>query len=61
MELKDFCLIYYNEDMDGKGVRWSDSLSELAEEAYNSVLLDKAYHAAKILDRELKVRYLFER
>ena len=61
-KLKDFCLIYYDENMNGKQrIKWSDSREELAEEAYDSVLLAKKYHAAKIFDIDLRVVYLFEK
>ena len=60
--LKDFCLIYYDENMNGKQrIKWSDSREELAEEAYDSVLLAKKYHVAKIFDIDLRVVYLFEK
>ena len=60
-KLKDFCLIYYDENMNGKQrIKWSDSREELAEEAYDSVLLAKKYHVAKIFDRDLRVVYFIK-
>lgn len=61
-KIKDFCLIYYDESMNAEQqIKWSDSIATLAEEAYDSVLLAKKYHVAKIFDRDLRVVYLFEK
>lgn len=61
-ELEDFCLIYYDEDMKiKKEIIWSNSMSELAEEAYDVVVIKGEQHTAKIYDRDLKVRYLFRK
>lgn len=61
-KIKDFCLIYYDESMNAEQqIKWSDSVAALAEEAYDSVLLAKKYHVAKIFDRNLRVVYLFEK
>lgn len=58
--LKDFCLIYYDDNMNGKRpILWSDSPAKLAEVAYEFVLAKK-YHAAKIFDRDLKVVYFIK-
>jgi len=59
-KLKDFCLIYYDENMKGKGeIIWSNSYIELAEKAYDVVVIKGEQHTAKIYDQDLKVRYLF--